>query len=142
VRTYGSAGPHVLVLHGGPAAPGSAEALARSLADSFRVLEPWQRSSGCERLTVATHVADLHDVVMTRCADTRPALVGHSWGAMLALVYASIYSDNISAIVIVGCGTFDPESRARMKRTIEERIDDDPFLDRAVLTAGHDPGRM
>jgi pimeloyl-ACP methyl ester carboxylesterase len=79
---------------------------------------------------------------MTRCADTCPALVGHSWGAMLALVYASIYSDNISAIVIVGCGTFDPESRAQMKRTIEERIDNDPFLDRAVLTAGHDPGRM
>jgi pimeloyl-ACP methyl ester carboxylesterase len=137
VRTYGSAGPHVVVLQGGPAAAGSAEGLARSLADSFRVLEPWQRRSGGERLTVATHVADLHDVVLTRCADTRPALVGHSWGAMLALVYASIYSDNISAPVIVGCGTFDPESRARMKRTIEERIDDDLRGRLQGLTAQH-----
>ena len=46
VRTYGDAGPLVLVLHGGPAGIGDARGMALGLADAFRVLEPWQRGSG------------------------------------------------------------------------------------------------
>lgn len=72
----------VLVLHGGPGAPGSAAGLARALAGTFHVIEPLQRRSGGPSLTVARHVADLAQVV-ARCEEP-PALVGHSWGAMLA----------------------------------------------------------
>jgi hypothetical protein len=47
----------VIVLHGGPGAPGSAEELAVGLSDMFRVVEPWQRGSGGpDRLTVATQI--------------------------------------------------------------------------------------
>lgn len=40
--------------------------VARGLADSFRVLEPFQLRSAIEPLTVARHVADLHELV-SRC---------------------------------------------------------------------------
>jgi hypothetical protein len=33
------------------------------MAASYRVVEPFQRRSGSERLTVATHIADLHEVI-------------------------------------------------------------------------------
>jgi len=46
VRVHGSAGPEVVVLHGGPGAAGDAAPLARTLAEGFRVLEPWQRGRG------------------------------------------------------------------------------------------------
>ena len=46
IREYGSAGPMVVLLHGGPGAPGYMAPVARELADSFRVLEPLQRGSG------------------------------------------------------------------------------------------------
>jgi pimeloyl-ACP methyl ester carboxylesterase len=109
------------VLHGGPGAPGSAGPLARALADPLRVFEPWQRWSSDVPLTVDRHVADLADVC-SRCApDERPAIVGESWGAMLALVFAARYPDRISAVMLVGCGTFDEEARARFQRTIEQR---------------------
>ena len=71
VREYGTSGPMVLVLHGGPGAPGGMAPLARRLADSVRVLEPLQRGSGGEPLTVARHVADLHELVESRCGDVR-----------------------------------------------------------------------
>lgn len=51
VRRYGTSGPWVVLLHGGPGAGGYLAPLARSLADSFRVLEPLQRGSGSEPLT-------------------------------------------------------------------------------------------
>jgi len=124
VRTYGESGPVVIVLHGGPAAVGEAAPIARGLADSFRVLEPWQRGSGDEPLSVARHVEDLHDLVTTRCDGAPPALVGESWGAMLALAYAAAHPGGVGPIVLIGCGTFDPAARAHMRLTLEERMDD------------------
>ena len=56
VRRYGEQrGTPVVVIHGGPAAPGSAAGLARGLGSDFFVLEPFQRSSGTVPLTVAQH---------------------------------------------------------------------------------------
>jgi len=52
-----------------------------------------------------------------------PALVGHSWGAMLALCYAAAHPSTAGPIVLVGCGTFDGASRARMKEILTERTD-------------------
>jgi len=125
VRTYGPEGPVVIVLHGGPGAAGEAAPLARGLAGQFRVLEPWQRPSGDEPLTVARHVADLRELVLSQCNNDRPALVGHSWGAMLALAYAAEHPESAGPLVLIGCGTFDTASRARMQAVLDERMSDE-----------------
>ncbi|MBI4337761.1 MAG: alpha/beta hydrolase [Chloroflexi bacterium] len=98
--------------------------VARGLADSFRVLEPMQRGSGDGPLTVARHVEDLHELVKSQCEGARPALVGHSWGAMLALAYAAAHPDSLASLVLIGCGTFDLASRDRMRAIIKQRMDD------------------
>jgi pimeloyl-ACP methyl ester carboxylesterase len=122
VRAYGASGPAVIVLHGGPGAPGTMAPVARGLADLFRVLEPLQRPSGGESLTVERHIADLHRVVESYQLE-RPALVGASWGAMLALAYAAAHPDRAGPLVLIGCGTFDPAARARLQSTLEQRMD-------------------
>ncbi|MBI4469697.1 MAG: alpha/beta hydrolase [Acidobacteria bacterium] len=122
IRKYGTTGRYVIVLHGGPGAAGYMAPVARGLSDRFRVLEPLQRGSGEEPLSVASHVADLHDIVRKRCRGIRPALVGHSWGAMLALAYAAAHPGDVSALALIGCGTFDPASRGRMRDQIEKRM--------------------
>lgn len=124
VRTHGAAGHQLVVLHGGPAAAGHAAPLARKLAESFQVLEPWQRGSGDEPLTVARHIADLYEVIEAGCGDQAPALVGESWGAMLALAFATAHPDRVGPIVLVGCGTFDPQARAGLQARLDERTDD------------------
>jgi pimeloyl-ACP methyl ester carboxylesterase len=95
--------------------------VARGLEDQFRVLEPFQRGSGGEPLTVARHVADLHAIAAPL---GRPALVGSSWGAMLALAYAAAHPESAGPLVLVGCGTFDLAARARFKAALDERMDD------------------
>jgi pimeloyl-ACP methyl ester carboxylesterase len=125
IHQHGSAGPWVIALHGGPAAAGSAAPIAHGLADSFRVLEPWQRGSGDEPLTVARHVADLHEVVASCCGGSRPAIVGESWGAMLALAYAAGHPESAGPLALIGCGTFDKTSRARLQATLDQRTTDD-----------------
>jgi pimeloyl-ACP methyl ester carboxylesterase len=121
VQRHGDPGRTAVVLHGGPGAPGSADRLARALANPLHVLEPWQRWSSNIPLTVEQHVEDLADVISQHSAGKKPALVGESWGAMLALAFASRHPDRVSALVLIGCGTFDPQARARLWRTLEER---------------------
>jgi pimeloyl-ACP methyl ester carboxylesterase len=99
--------------------------VSRGLAPDFRVLEPFQRKSGIEPLTVASHVEDLRELLSTAATNrqTLPALLGSSWGAMLALAFAARYPECVGAIVLVGCGTFDPASRRQLHATIGERMD-------------------
>jgi pimeloyl-ACP methyl ester carboxylesterase len=98
----------IYLLHGGPGANGGLE----FLAEEFGAEAPLQRRSGGEPLTVARHVADLHALV-----TEPPILVGHSWGAMLALCYAAEHP--VERLLLVGCGTFDPASRAELVRRRE-----------------------
>lgn len=111
IHFHGEHGPTVIALHGGPAAYGGASRIAQGLSQGFRVIEPWQRPSGDVPLSVAVHVADLHSLILSRVKDEKPILVGSSWGAMLALAYAAEHSSRISAVALVGCGTFDKASR-------------------------------
>jgi pimeloyl-ACP methyl ester carboxylesterase len=111
-------------LHGGPAAAGHMAPVARQLANSFRVFEPFQRGSGRERLTVATHVADLRDVIDLHAQGCRPALIGASWGAMLALAYAAAHPSSTGPLILVGCGTFDSIARAALQNTVAARMTD------------------
>jgi pimeloyl-ACP methyl ester carboxylesterase len=128
VREYGSRGPHLVLLHGGPGAAGYMAPVARELASEFKVLEPFQRGSEGERLTVARHIDDLHQVIESRCGEALPALVGHSWGAMLGLTYAAEHPDRVAALVLIGCGTFDPNARTKLEATRAERIDNNTRL--------------
>lgn len=121
VQRYGNPGRSAVVLHGGPGAPGSAGGLARALADPLHVLEPWQRWSSDVPLTVDRHVEDLAGVIAEQVPDEKPALVGESWGAMLALAFASRYLDRVEALVLIGCGTFDLRARARHHEALEQR---------------------
>lgn len=119
-RLHGTSGPTLLAIHGGPAAAGSIAAIGRGLADDYRVIEPFQRGSSPTPLTVARHVADLHDLNDELGLD-HPPLIGHSWGAMLILAYAAAHPDQAGPLALVGCGTFDPIARERFKAIVAER---------------------
>jgi pimeloyl-ACP methyl ester carboxylesterase len=122
VREYGSGIESVIALHGGPAAAGDVAPLARELGGRWHVLEPFQRGAGGRPLTVATHVQDLDDLIRERCGGRRPVLVGHSWGAMLALAYGASHPTAPAALVLIGCGTWSPTARAAFTARLDARL--------------------
>ena len=75
---------------------------------------------------MALHVEDVHRLVQGISDDIRPSVVGESWGAMLALAYASTYPDSIASLVLVGCGTFDTESRSTLDEMIYSNLPGQP----------------
>lgn len=124
MRIYGDKGRPVVVLHGGPSAAGTAEPIAKGLSKDFHVYEPWQRASGDIPLSVAVHISDLNKLITSICPNIPPAIVGESWGAMLALAYATEHPDSVSSLALVSCGTFDEKSRGRAVKIRKQRIAD------------------
>src|SRR6185437_17080565 len=102
--TTGQRKPMVMC-HGGPGLWDMAASLADRLASRLEVIRWDQRGCGrSERrgpYSVGQSVADLDAVIGQR---TKVALFGHSWGATLALRYALVHPDRVSALVYA-CGT-------------------------------------
>jgi pimeloyl-ACP methyl ester carboxylesterase len=115
LRGADKSAPAVLWLHGGP---GGAESplfrlYNRTLEARF-VVGYWdQRGAGRSydadadpaRLTIDQHLKDLDQIVDYVCAElgvTQVALIGHSWGSALGLLYAKRHPEKVSAFVGVG----------------------------------------
>ena len=78
IYLHGKPPYRAVFLHGGPGAPGSAAIAARELSKTQGILEPWQSAHSIAGL--------LKELEMQLGAASLPcSLLGHSWGAMLAL---------------------------------------------------------
>ncbi|MCA1221283.1 alpha/beta fold hydrolase [Streptomyces sp. 8L] len=128
-ETDGPAAP-VILCHGGPGLWDTLQAPAARLG--ARPVVRWDQR-GCGRsqrrgpYTVARSVADL-DAVRRGFGLERTVLVGHSWGAQLALFYALAHPDRVSALVYVaGVGVdaeaaWHPGYEAGLRRALGPRL--------------------
>ncbi len=131
VRVVGdpSSSDVLIAIHGGPGMSSDYMASVESLAGPELALVTYdQRGAGrsgkpAGGYTFHDYVADLEAV---RCAvgAERVHLLGHSWGGLLALKYATINPDRVRSIVLAGSGAPDAESaragQARMARRVAE----------------------
>lgn len=105
VREAGQGDPLVIV-HGGPDFD-HAYLLPEmdGLADAFRLVYYDQRGRGrssgeAADVTIESEVADL-DAIRVHLGVERVAVLGHSWGALLALEYATRWPERTSALVLM-----------------------------------------
>ena len=95
------------VLHGGPGDSHSTMLQLTDLADQYKLIFYDQRAAGRSTgdadtalHTVAQFVDDLEQLRL-KLAPEKINIIGGSWGAMLAMQYASKYSQNINAMVLM-----------------------------------------
>lgn len=116
-KTMGSGEP-IVVVHGGPGLehtyllPGMAE-----LADEYRLVFYDQRGSGrslapldSASITLENFLADL-DAVREAQGREQMNLLGHSWGGLLSMLYASRYPDRVKSLILMS--TIEPGQRYR-----------------------------
>jgi pimeloyl-ACP methyl ester carboxylesterase len=100
-RKYGNDPFHVVVVHGGPGAVGSAAPIARKLGQTRGVLEPLQSAT-----TLDGQIEELRLVVEYNA--TLPAIfIGHSWGAWLCALVTAAYPNLVRKLILVGSGPFE-----------------------------------
>lgn len=116
-----------MLCHGGPGLWDYFDGVAELLRDSVRSVRWDQRGCGrSERrgpYAVERFVADL-DAVRAQCGVERVDLLGHSWGAMLALRYALAHPDRVRSLVYVSGVGVDPGQpwRPVFHENLERRI--------------------
>lgn len=105
-------GDPLVLCHGGPGLWDYFDDVAEILRGTFRVVRWDQRGCGRSQrrgpYSVARSIADL-DAVRDQLAGPRTALLGHSWGAHLALRYAIEHPDRVSHLIYVSGTGIDPE---------------------------------
>ena len=133
------ANPTVIVLHGGPGGDYRYLLPLQALADDYYVVFYDQRGTGLservptEQLTIQVMVDDL-DRMITHYSDDEPvALIGHSWGAMLAAAYTEQHPDRVAKLVLAEPGALTTE-KMNEQLQIQRSIVDLPWVWKAVWT--------
>ena len=105
---WGGDGPPIMALHGLASSAHWYERVASLLRDQYRVIAPDQRghgqttqaSSGYDWQTLATDVVGLMD----QLGLERAAVLGHSWGGMVASNLAARFPERVSRLVMIDGG--------------------------------------
>src|SRR5689334_3935302 len=92
---------------------------ARELGRARGVLEPLQTKD-----TLDGQVTELLDVLRGH-ADGPAVLVGHSWGAWLALILAARHPEAVRKLILVGSGPFEGRYAAGIMETRMGRLSED-----------------
>jgi len=119
-------GPPIVVLHGGPDFDHTylLPELDR-LADGFRLVYYDQRgrgrSSGSvepDEVGIESEIADL-DVVRQRLGSESVAILGHSWGGVLAMEYATRHPDRVSHLILLNTAPASAEDAVVFRRHLQ-----------------------
>ena len=122
-----AAQPGFLLVHGGPGLYGYLGDFARSLGRNaptwtyFQRGGAWSKSTG--PMTVAAHILDLQKVLKRLSVEVRDlTVVGHSWGALLAMLALKEDSSLAKRVRLVGPMPFDFEGVKLFLANIDWRL--------------------
>jgi proline iminopeptidase len=135
-RTVGTGRP-TIVLHGGPDFDHSYLLPDLDhLSDSFRLVYYDQRGRGRsaegvrpEDVTLASDIEDV-DAVRQHFGLEAPVLLGHSWGAVLALEYVLLHPERVSALILMNPAPAATSDVTLLQTTYRQALGDD--MDRQV----------
>ena len=112
-------GPPAVLCHGGPGIYDYLEPVAAMIDDLATIHRYDQRGCGRSQDTppndIATFVADL-DALRAHWGYGSWTVIGHSWGAELALMYAIRHPDRVSRLAYISGTGIDPAWHAQYRR--------------------------
>lgn len=119
-RDWGGNGRPVVLLHGLASSCHIWDLVAPRLAENFSVIALDQRGHGLSDkpetgYDFSTVAADLMGVIEKRGLQN-PVIVGHSWGADVALEFSVAYPEVASGVCFVDGGMIEPSARPGMTR--------------------------
>jgi len=115
-RIYGSPPFSVVVVHGGPGAPGEMKPVAEELSKNFGVIEPLQTANSVEG-----QIEELKKVIEEN-ATIPVYLIGWSWGAWLSYLLAARYPNLVKKLILVSSGPFEASYAQKIMKTRLERL--------------------
>jgi len=121
IRIYGTAPFHIVLIHGGPGAPGEMAPIAKKLQDHYGMLEPFQTKD-----SIDAQLEELH-TTLQKYADLPVILVGFSWGALLSLLYTHLHPHSVQKLILIGSPPLEQEYAATIQKTRKNRMTEEAW---------------
>lgn len=137
------AGQTVIFLSGGPGdSHYYMRSVAQPLAASFHCVSYDQRGTGKsqlepldqETLRIAHFFEDI-EAIRTHLGLERIGLVGHSWGATLALLYSATHPEQVENVTLVGLGPLNTEMGAVASANADKPLNAEERMERQQIAA-------
>jgi len=133
-REYNSPPFNVVVLHGGPGAPGEMAPVAKDLSQYYSVLEPFQTADSLEG-----QVEELKGIIEQKCV-TPVTLVGWSWGAWLGFITSALYPALVKKLILISSGAYEDRYAQNIVQTRLDRLECDELAEAySLMGAMNDP---
>lgn len=127
IKEFGSSEkPVIIVIHGGPGGDLNYLLPLKNLSENYHVIFYDQRGSGLSprvpnsELNIEQYIKDLDDIVKNYKQKGKAILIGHSWGAILAIDYIGRYPDKISHAIIAEPGMLNQETAKVFVKSLKE----------------------
>lgn len=118
-RIYGNQPIKIVLIHGGPGAPGSLAPVAERLSKTSGVLEMLNSEEN-----INGQVFEIYEEMIRHC-DLPAIIVGHSWGAWLSWIFAAKFPHLISKMVLIGSPPFTDDFAREILATRMKRLEED-----------------
>ena len=117
----------VLMLHGGPGFYGYMSSLGQRLPKHHNVTCFAQRGSlanpkPLDSLTLEAHFRDIDEEIQKLPTDHGLCIIGHSWGANLALLYAARNPERLERVVALAPAPLTMESAQKFDANLNQRM--------------------
>jgi pimeloyl-ACP methyl ester carboxylesterase len=99
------------------------------LSSKMGVLEPLLAQP-----SIMGQTEGLSEIIMKYC-HPHVKLVGHSWGAWLAFIFASNYPAIAEKLILIGAGSFEPQYNANLMKIRTERLSEKENDEATILSA-------
>lgn len=123
MRKHGQAPYRVAVLHGGPGAAGEMAPVAKEIAKSMSVLEPFQTA-----VSVVGQIEELKTQLIEN-AELPVILIGYSWGAWLGWMLAAAYPNLVKKLILVSSGVFEAKYAEQLMDIRKSRLSPEEQLE-------------
>lgn len=132
--------PKIIVLHGGPGGDFRSLLALSTLSETHDVVFYDQRGAGLservptEELTLDDYITELNGVRELVSPNAPVTLIGHSWGAMLAMAYLGAHPDHVQAAVLIEPGYLDGAGKSAWDAAASRYMSGSGYWTEAVVT--------
>ncbi|OUR93551.1 alpha/beta hydrolase [Halobacteriovorax marinus] len=128
INEYGSGKKTLILVHGGPSLFGYMKSLGDQLSHKYKIVDYAQRGTfetprtDNDQLSFDSHIEDLRQIIETYNKEQPVTLIGHSWGADLALLTVAKHQGLVEKVISLGTASLEEETGDIFANNIQARL--------------------
>ena len=138
IDEYGQGTKTIILIHGGPSLFGYMKSLGNLLSNKYKIIDYAQMGTfespvSGEKISIDTHIDDLATLITKYSKNSSVILIGHSWGADLALLTIARTQGTVEKAILIGTAALNEKISNLHGANLQFRYSDKVKLELAEI---------